>query len=223
MPPSRKIVITGAAGALGRVVAERFIRAGDSVTAIHAPGSTPPSIEGAQWAAVDLSDRDSTRAFFASRADTDAVVHCAGGFRWSRIEDTGAEDFRFLASANFESSFQVAAAAVPAMRKRKDGVLLFISSIATLKPAAGMSAYAATKAAVNAMVTTLAEELKADGVRVNALLPSMIDTPANRKDMPDGDPSQWVAPADLAELLYDLTLPKSRSVTGALIPVTGKL
>ena len=145
MPPSRKIVITGAAGALGRVVAERFIRAGDSVTAIHAPGSTPPPIEGAQWAAVDLSDRDSTRAFFASRADTDAVVHCAGGFRWSRIEDTSAEDFRFLASANFESSFQVAAAAVPAMRKRKDGVLLFISSIATQKPATGMSAYAATK------------------------------------------------------------------------------
>jgi NAD(P)-dependent dehydrogenase (short-subunit alcohol dehydrogenase family) len=223
MPPSRKIVVTGAAGALGRTVVERFLHAGDSVIAVHAPRSKPLSIEGAEWVAVDLANRDSVRAFFSARTDVQVVVHCAGGFRWARIEDTNEDDFRFLAAANFESSFYVASAAVPAMRKRSEGVLLFVSSRATQVPATGMSAYAATKAAVNGLVITLAEELKGDGVRVNAVMPSVIDTPANRKDMPHADTTKWVSPEDIAELLFDLSLPKSRSITGALIPITGRL
>jgi NAD(P)-dependent dehydrogenase (short-subunit alcohol dehydrogenase family) len=219
----RKIVITGATGALGQCVLARFRGAGDAVIALHAPTQKPAAIDGVEWVAVDVTQRKAVHDFFSKAGDFDAVVHCAGGFRWGHIEDIGPEDFRFLLALNLESSFYVASAVVPAMKKKKNGVLLFISSRATMHPATGMSAYAASKAGVNALVTTLAEELKGDGVRVNAVLPSVIDTPANRKDMPHADMTKWVSPEDLAEVLYDLTLSKSKSITGALIPVYGRI
>jgi NAD(P)-dependent dehydrogenase (short-subunit alcohol dehydrogenase family) len=219
----RKVIITGATGSLGQAVLTRFLEAGDSIIAIHAPNQKVPETPGVKWVGLDLSVRKSVIDFFATLDEVDAVVHCVGGFRWGHIESLTAEDFRFLLSANFESSFYVASGAIPLMKKKKNGTLLFISSKATLSPATGVSAYAATKAAVNAMVTSLAEELKNEGVRVNALLPTVIDTPANRKDMPHADTSKWVSPSDIAQLLYDLTLPKSRSITGALIPVAGRM
>jgi NAD(P)-dependent dehydrogenase (short-subunit alcohol dehydrogenase family) len=86
-----------------------------------------------------------------------------------------------------------------------------------------MSAYAASKAALNAMVTTLSAELKQDGIRVNAVMPSIIDTATNRRDMPNADPTKWVAAEDIAEFLYDLTLSKSKSISGALIPIPGRV
>ena len=220
---SRRILVTGATGALGRSVLEKFTKCGDSVVAVHTPNQKPGSMAGVEWVAADLTQRKSVFDLFARVDDLDAVVHCAGGFRFGMIGDISAEDFRFLTSLNFESSYYVASAAVPAMKKRKKGTLLFISSFATLNPASGMSAYAATKAAINGMVTSLAVELKNDGIRVNAILPSVIDTPANRKDMPHADTSKWVSPDDIAELLYDLTLSKSKSITGALIPITGRV
>jgi NAD(P)-dependent dehydrogenase (short-subunit alcohol dehydrogenase family) len=220
---SRKIVITGATGALGQAVLARFRKGGDAVVAIHSPIQKPSAIDGVEWSGVDLTQRKAVHDFFAKIGEVDAVVHCAGGFRWSPIDDLSAEDLRFLISLNLESSIYVASAAVPAMKKKKNGALLFVSSRATQHGATGMSAYAASKAGVNAMVLSLAEELKDHGVRVNAILPSVIDTPANRKDMPHADSSKWVSPEDLAELLYDLTLPKSKSITGALIPVYGRM
>ncbi|MBC7386708.1 MAG: SDR family NAD(P)-dependent oxidoreductase [Cryobacterium sp.] len=219
----RRVVITGATGSLGQSVLARFHEAGDSIIAIHSPKQKVPAAEGVEWFGLDLTVRKSVIDFFSKLEDVDAVIHCAGGFRFGNIDAMSAEDFKFLNEVNFESSYSVATGAIPAMRKRKTGVLLFVSSKATISPAAGMSAYAATKAAVNAMVTSLAEEVKADGVRVNAVLPSVIDTPANRKAMPHADPSKWVSPDDLADILYDLTLSKARSITGALIPVTGRV
>lgn len=219
----RKIVITGATGNLGHAVLTRFLEAGDSIIAIHAPNQKVPATPGVEWYGLDLTVRKSVLDFFASINDVDAVIHCAGGFRFGQIESLSAEDFRFLTSVNFESSFYVAQGAVPAMKKKQKGVLLFLSSKVTLTPASGMSAYAASKAAINAMVLSLAEELKGDGIRVNAILPSVIDTPVNRKDMPHADTTKWVSPEDVAEILYDLTLPKSKSITGALIPISGRM
>jgi len=219
----RKVVITGATGTLGHAVLTRFLEAGDSIIAIHAPNQKVPPTPGVEWFGLDLTVRKSVLDFFSKLTDVDVVVHCAGGFRFGQIDSLSSEDFRFLTSVNFESSFFVASGAVPAMKKRKKGVLLFVSSKATLTPASGMSAYAASKAAINAMVLSLAEELKADGIRVNAVLPSVIDTPTNRKDMPHADTTKWVSPEDISEILYDLTLSKAKSITGALIPISGRM
>lgn len=218
----RKVLITGATGALGQSVMARFLKGGDSVIAVHSLGQKPAAVTGVEWFAADLTQRKPVFDIFGKIGEIDAVIHCAGGFRFGMIESLSAEDFRFLNALNFESSYHVAAAAAPGMKKRKKGALLFISSMATLNPTAGMSAYAATKAAVNALVTSLAAELKPEGVRVNAVLPSIIDTASNRKDMPHADTSKWVSPDDIADLLYDLTLAKSKSITGALIPITGR-
>ncbi len=219
----RRVLITGATGALGQAVLEKFTASGDAVFAVHAPNQKPAAITGVEWVGADLTQRKSVFDLFARLDDLDAVVHCAGGFRYGMIDAISAEDFRFLTELNFEAAFYVASAAVPGMKKRKKGTLLFISAFATMNPSPGMSAYAASKAAVNAMVTCLAAELKNEGIRVNAILPSVIDTPANRKDMPHADPSKWVSPADIAELLHGLTLAKSKSITGALIPITGRV
>lgn len=218
---SRSVLITGAAGALGQAVLARFLAAGDSVTAVGSPNTAPPVTKGVEWVQLDLTDGAEVRRRFGTKP-FDVVVHCAGGFRWSLVEALSPEDFRFLMSVNFESAFHLAAAVVPKMRDQKRGVLLFVSSIATQQPAAGMSAYAASKGAINSFVTNLAVELKPDGIRVNAILPSIIDTPANRRDMPKADTSQWIPREQLAEILYDLSLEKSASTTGALIPVTGR-
>ncbi len=218
----RRVLITGATGALGQSVLARFIAAGDSVVGIHSVGQKPAAVTGVEWVACDLTQRKSVFDLFAKSGELDAVIHCAGGFRYGMIDAFSGEDFRLLTALNFESSYYVAAAAVPGMKKRKRGALLFISSMATLNPTPGVSAYAATKSAVNALVTSLAAELKAEGIRVNAVLPSIIDTPANRKDMPHADTSKWVSPEDIADILYDLTLSKTKSITGALIPITGR-
>jgi NAD(P)-dependent dehydrogenase (short-subunit alcohol dehydrogenase family) len=219
----RRVLITGAAGALGSAVVTKFVTAGDAVIAIHSPAEKPPAIAGVEWMPADLTDRKSVFDLFSRVGELDAVIHCAGGFRFAMIEALTLEDIKFLVALNFEAAFYVAGAAIPVLRKKKEGTLLFISAAATLNPAPGMSAYAATKAAVNAMVVSLGAELKNDGVRVNAVMPSTIDTPANRKSMPNADATKWVPAEEIAELLYDLTLPKSRSITGALIPITGRV
>jgi NAD(P)-dependent dehydrogenase (short-subunit alcohol dehydrogenase family) len=98
-----------------------------------------------------------------------------------------------------------------------------VGSAAALKSGVGMAAYTASKSSVHRLTESLAEELKDTPVTVNAVLPSIIDTPANRKDMPDADPSRWVAPADLAAVILFLASPASRAMTGALVPVTGRV
>jgi NAD(P)-dependent dehydrogenase (short-subunit alcohol dehydrogenase family) len=220
---SRRVLITGASGALGQAVLEKFRARGDQVFAIYHPEHKPPALSGVEWLAADLTQRKSVDAIFARVDGLDAVVHCTGGFRFAMADETSTEDLRFLTALNFESSFFLASAAIPDMKKRRKGTLLFISALATQNPTAGVSAYAATKAAINAMVASLAVELKSYGIQVNAVLPSVIDTPANRKDMPHADPSKWVSPEDIADLLYDLTMTKSKSITGALIPITGRM
>jgi len=113
-------------------------------------------------------------------------------------------------------------AALKLLRASPAGRIVNIGAAGAVKAAAGMGAYAAAKAGVHRLTESLAEELKADGVTVNAVLPSIIDTPANRADMPDADFSAWVAPADLAEVILFLASPAARALTGALIPVTGR-
>jgi NAD(P)-dependent dehydrogenase (short-subunit alcohol dehydrogenase family) len=114
-------------------------------------------------------------------------------------------------------------AAVPYLRQSKQGHIINIGANAALKASAGMGAYAASKAGVHRLTESLAEELKGDGITVNAVLPSIIDTPANRADMPNADFSKWVTPQALADVILFLASPQAQAIIGALLPVTGRV
>ena len=124
---------------------------------------------------------------------------------------------------NLSTALHASRAALPHLKASDAGRIVNVGSAAALKAGAGMGAYGASKAAVHALTQSLAEELKTTAVNVNAVLPSIIDTPANRADMRDADPAQWVAPADLAAVILFLASPESRAMTGALVPVTGRV
>jgi NAD(P)-dependent dehydrogenase (short-subunit alcohol dehydrogenase family) len=124
---------------------------------------------------------------------------------------------------NVKTTLNASRAALPHLKASPEGRIVNIGANGAVKAGHGMGAYAASKAGVHRLTEALAEELKPTSVTVNAVLPSIIDTAANRADMPDADPKKWVAPADLAAVILFLASPEARAVTGALIPVTGKV
>lgn len=220
------VLITGASGALGQAVVERFLREGTQVigTSQHREKSTRT---GMSWLELDLSDpaQVDERIGGLARAGRriDACVHCAGGFRYAPVEETSDADFEFLFKANFHSSFLLFRTLVPVMKRQGFGRIVAVSARSSLQAAAGMSAYCATKAALNALVQAVAEEVKGFDIDVNAVLPTVIDTPTNRKDMPQADFSKWVSVTDLAEVIFSMTQPGFRAMNGALVPVAGRL
>lgn len=160
----------------------------------------------------------------AKHGPVDGVVHCAGGFRFAAIEDTSDKDFDFLLNANLRSAFFLLRETLPEMKRRGWGRVVLIGAKATSAPPAGMSAYCAAKAGINALVASLTEETRGLDVTVNALLPSIIDTPANRRDMPKADFTAWVPPASLARWAVRLcSAGEGDAVRGALIPVVGRV
>ena len=124
---------------------------------------------------------------------------------------------------NLTTALNASRAALPHLKSSDEGRIINVGANAALRSAAGMGAYAASKAGVHRLTESLAEELKETSVTVNAVLPSILDTVQNRQDMPDADPTRWVAPADLARVMLFLASPDSRAITGSLIPVTGKV
>lgn len=220
----RHVLVTGAVGALGSAVAARFVAEGVQVTGAYLGPAAPPARAGMRWVAMDLTRSDSIAAALGDLKDpVDSLVHCAGGFRWVTTEKFTDEDLDFLLDTNLKSSFLLARALLPAMRAQGFGRIVFVGAKATLQPGAGMGPYTASKIGLNALTLALAEEVKGADINVNAVLPSIIDTPANRKDMPDADPSKWVSASELAAIIYDLTQPEKRAIHGALIPVSGRV
>jgi NAD(P)-dependent dehydrogenase (short-subunit alcohol dehydrogenase family) len=220
------IAVTGGQGVLGRAVVEAALADGLRVAVIdHAPGQGAP--EGVlELGGVDLTDPASaTKAVDAVAAHfgrLDALLNIAGGFVWQTTEDPEPAWARMFA-LNVTTALNASRAALPHLKASAEGRIINVGANAALKSAAGMGAYAASKAGVHRLTESLAEELKDTAVTVNAVLPSILDTAQNRKDMPDADPARWVAPADLARVMLFLASPESRAITGALIPVTGKV
>jgi len=223
----RLIVITGAFGALGRAVADSAAASGARLALIdHAKDGPGP--EGAiKLGGVDLTDAVQAGAAIDAAADVlggiDALINIAGGFAWETVGGGTSDTWYALYRLNVLTATNASRAAIPHLKRSAAGRIVNVGANAALKVAMGMGAYAASKAGVHALTQSLAEELKGDDVTVNAVLPSIIDTPANRKDMPDADPALWVAPADLAAVMLFLASPEARAVTGALIPVTGRV
>jgi len=222
----RVVAITGGHGVLGRAVLEAALADGLKVAVIdHAMGHPMP--DGVlEVGGVDLTDPDQAgqaiAAVIGRFGRLDALLNIAGGFVWQTTDDADPAWDRMHA-LNVTTALNASRAALPHLKASDQGRIVNVGSAAALKAGAGMGAYGAAKAGVHALTQALAEELKATSVTVNAVLPSIIDTPANRKDMPDADPAQWVAPGDLAAVILFLASPHSRAMTGALVPVTGRV
>jgi NAD(P)-dependent dehydrogenase (short-subunit alcohol dehydrogenase family) len=221
------IVVTGAAGALGSKVAEVLAQAGLGVVGIDKAGTIPQTQALALGlGGVDLLDEASTQAAFArikeALGSIDGLVNIAGGFRWETVAKGSIETWDLLYQMNVRTAVIASRASLPLFRA-SGGAIVNVGAAAALKAGLGMGAYAASKAGVARLTESLAEELKDQNVRVNAVLPSIIDTPANRKEMPDAAFDRWVTPASLAEVIRFLLSAESRDITGALIPVTGRV
>lgn len=219
------VAVTGAAGALGRKVVETLAGAGWRVVGIDLG---PVGTDGVALAlgGVDLTDEaamaGAAERIGAELGQLDGLVNIAGGFSWETVQDGAVATWDRLYAMNVKTTLVSSRALLPLLRASR-GAIVNIGAAASVKAATGMGAYAASKAGVARLTEALAEELKDEGVRVNALLPSIIDTPANRADMPDAAFDRWVAPSQLADVIAFLLSPAATAITGALIPVTGRV
>lgn len=227
----RVIAITGAFGVLGQAVAKAAAGQGARLALIDfakdAPVGLPSGPDVLVLGGVDLTDAMQSGAAMDAVADrfggVDALLNIAGGFTWETLQDGSIASWPAMYRLNVLTAANACRAAVPHLKRSAAGRIVNVGSAAALKAAMGMGAYAAAKAGVHSLTQALAEELKGDGVTVNAVLPSIIDTPTNRADMPAADFAAWVAPDDLASVMLFLASEAAVAVTGALVPVTGRV
>lgn len=220
------VVVTGAFGALGRAVSRRAKDAGAAVVMIdHARAPADIAAGCILLHGVDLTDAGAAaRAMAEAKAKAgriDALFNIAGGFAWELVADGDAAGWDRMFALNLKTALNATKAALAHLIE-SGGAIVNVGAAAALKAGAGMGAYAASKAGVHKLTESLAEELKGR-VRVNAVLPSVLDTPQNRASMPDVDPAIWVRPCDLASVMLFLASDAARDVTGALVPVTGRV
>ena len=222
----RVIAITGGHGVLGRAVVEAALADGLKVAIIDHAGGMPVPAGVLELGGVDLTDAAAAAKAIDAVAShfgrLDALLNIAGGFVWQTTEDPDPAWDRMFA-LNLTTTLNASRAALPHLKGSDEGRIVNVGANGALRSAAGMGAYAASKSGVHRLTESLAEELKATSVTVNAVLPSILDTDQNRKDMPDADPAKWVQPSDLARVMLFLASPESRAITGALIPVTGRV
>ena len=221
------VLVTGANGGLGTHVTQAFLDAGAQVV------GASPKIQQSDFnhpnfvaMAGDVSTRDGAKKLvdqLLARLHTlDVVVHTVGGFAGGpSVAETDDATFQRMLDLNLNSFFHIARATVPVLRQTRDGRLIAIGSRAAVDPGPGVGAYSASKAAMVSLVKTVALENKDAGLRANVILPGTIDTPANRKAMPDADFSKWVRPSSIASLIAWLASEAGKDVNGAMIPVYG--
>jgi NAD(P)-dependent dehydrogenase (short-subunit alcohol dehydrogenase family) len=221
------IVITGALGALGRVVADAAVVRGARVAGIdHAPSQAAATAQRIELGGVDLSDSaQAKKAIDAATAHfgrLDALVNIAGGFTFETVADGDIKSWQRMHALNLLTAVNTSQAAIPHLAASPAGRIVNIGAMGALQAGAGMGPYAASKAGVHRLTEALAAEHKGR-ITVNAVLPSTIDTAANRASMPKADFSKWVTPQELAEVILFLVSDAASAVTGALIPVAGRV
>jgi NAD(P)-dependent dehydrogenase (short-subunit alcohol dehydrogenase family) len=227
-------IVTGAAGNLGRAVLCRLALDGAYLVGvdretdtlnqalISAGGDSHLPLPG-----IDLLNSQSCE-FMIERVITtygriDGVVHTVGGFAASGIDECSVEQFEHLFRLNVLTTVNVFKAAAHPMRQSNAGCMIALGAGLGVKTPSGLSAYGASKSAVHRIIESFAEELKTSGVRVNAILPSTLDTPLNRQSMPEANHSSWVSLDRLASLIAFVLSDTGRDITGALIPVNGRI
>jgi len=225
----KKIVVTGAFGALGAAVSAAVKSAGAQVACIDfAPAAkAPAAVAGCVlMGEVDLNSVAAAKKALESAAaqlgGLDGIVNIAGGFRWEKIADGDIATWDFMFNVNVRTAVNAVRAALPLL-KSPGARIVNVGAAGAVKAATGMGAYAASKAGVAKLTEALADELKDSGVTVNAVLPSIIDTPVNRADMPAAEFDRWVKPEQVADLILFLLSARAAAITGALIPITGRV
>lgn len=219
-------VITGATGALGRHVVALLSDAGHTVTAIVRADAID-SVDGlaSGCTGVDLTEPAAVEAaiqqLVAACGPIGGLVNIAGGFAWETVTDGSVDTWDRMFAMNVRTAFNCCHSALP--RLAAGASIVNVGAGAALKAGAGMGAYAASKSGVHRLTEALAEELRDRGARVNAIMPSVIDTAANRKAMPDADFTKWVTPEEIGRVIAFLLSTEASGITGALIPVPGRV
>jgi NAD(P)-dependent dehydrogenase (short-subunit alcohol dehydrogenase family) len=222
------VLVAGGTGALGGAVLADLLDAGWDVTATWVEERERSRVEDSLGDSVrlvqaDLMDVDAVEAAVGAVPDLGAVVNLVGGFyTGSKVHETDPERFRFMLDVNLVPGFLLARAAMPRLVEAGGGAYVGVSSRAALRPFGGAAGYIVGKAGVIAFVQALAAEYRDAGVRANCVIPSVIDTPANRRDMPDADHSKWVSPAEIARVIRFLVSDDSKPTSGAAVPVYGR-
>ena len=214
------VLVAGGTGALGGAVVDEFADSGWNVTVVdrhHHEG------EGVVFVEADLLDPEAARGAVEAAEDLRAVVNLVGGFAMGpKVEGAELPDFERMLRLNLVPGFNLAHAAMPILAGAGGGAYVGVSARAALRPFSGASGYITAKAAVLAFVQALDAEYRDAGVRCNAVLPSVIDTPANRESMPDADWSKWVPPQQIARVIRFLCSEDSAPTSGAAVPVYGR-
>ena len=221
------VVVTGASGALGKVVVASALARGARVAAVdHAASALKPTPERIELGGVDLTDAtEAKRAIDAAASHfgkLDALVNIAGGFAFETVVEGDPKTWQRMYALNVLTALNASRSAIPHLTASGAGRIVNVGAMGALQAGAGMGPYAASKAAVHRLTEALATELKGK-VTVNAVLPSTIDTPANRASMPKADFAKWVRPQELADVILFLVSDAASAVTGALLPVNGRV
>lgn len=225
---ARTALVTGATGGLGTSVTKTLLDAGFTVVGL-APKVHPHDFDHPHFTAIPATLDSLTAAkqavdtILAHFGKIDVLAHLVGGFTGGQtIADTDDATFKRMLDMNLMSAFHILRAVLPPMRQAGSGRIIAIGSRAAESPGAMVGAYSASKAALVSLIRTVAIESKDLGITANVILPGTIDTPANRKDMPAADTSQWVQPVSIASLIVWLAGDGGKDVTGAAIPVYGR-
>jgi NAD(P)-dependent dehydrogenase (short-subunit alcohol dehydrogenase family) len=221
------IVVTGASGALGKVVAETAQARGARVAGIdHAASSIPATAGRLELGGVDLTDAAAAKkavdAVVAHFGRCDALINIAGGFAFETVADGNPKTWQRMYALNVLTALNASQSAIPHLVASRAGRIVNVGAMGALQAGAGMGAYAASKAGVHRLTEALAAEWKGK-ITVNAVLPSTIDTTANRASMPTADFGKWVRPEELADVILFLVSDAASAVTGALLPVSGRV
>ena len=221
-----RVAVTGGFGALGAATIRAALGAGARVAAIDRADAPTDGIGSATCiGGVDLADPQAAQAALAAAAQAlgglDALVNIAGTFRYETLADGNVDTWDLLYRINLRTAVAASQAALAYLGA--GGRIINVGANAALKAGAGVGAYTASKSGVMRFTESLAEELKARDITVNAVLPSILDTPPNRADMPKADFARWVKPQQLADVIVFLLSPQASAITGALIPVTGRV
>lgn len=218
----RRVLVTGANGALGRALIEQARAAGADTIGVDLEFDDDLASLPGTWLHADLADPSAVLDAFARAGEFDALFNVAGGFAMGTSAYAAANDeWERMFRLNVDTMRNATRAAVPMMLRRGHGSIVNVGALSAREGQAGMSAYCAAKSTVMRLTESLARELRGHGINVNAVLPSILDTPRNRADMPDADFSLWVRPLDLASVILFLGSDAARAVHGALVPVSG--
>jgi NAD(P)-dependent dehydrogenase (short-subunit alcohol dehydrogenase family) len=223
----KTVVVTGASGALGKVVVASALAKGARVAAIdHAASQTATTRERIELGGVDLTDTTQAKKAIDAVAShfgrLDALINIAGGFAFETVADGDSKTWQRMYALNVLTALNASQSAIPHLAASGAGRIINVGAMGALQASSGMGAYAASKAGVHRLTEALAAEWKGK-ITVNAVLPSTIDTAANRASMPNVDFTKWVKPEELAEVILFLASDAASAVTGALLPVNGRV